>query len=627
MNKIARSRAIIACIALVCCFTGFSFRLVHVQVDQHEKYERLAAEMHVKKQPIIARRGVIRDANGELLVGNEPLNTIVADGSVIASGKVTPGEIAELLADVLKIQRSKLEEKLDTSRKYVVLKKSLTETEAAIINQRMADFQTRTKKPVRGIFFEPDSRRVYPNQEALCHVLGFMGQQWTKAGGVEEITRAGVQGVECTMDRWLSGHDGFRYIERDRTGKEIVPYRGQERLARDGYNVRLTIDMRLQHIVETELDALFKQYRPEFTTAILMEPKTGRILAMANRPCFDPNLLSQGKAEEIKPEQMKNCAVINIVEPGSVFKIVPVSAALNEKLVDLGTSINCEGGRWLYGGKVLKDHGHGDHPNLSVFDVVVKSSNIGSAKLAMKVGEQRFYEYVRSFGFGERTGINLPGEQPGIVHSPKSSGWNKLTIARMPMGQGVCVTPIQMVSAMSAVANGGKLMMPQIVDAVVDSDGKSIVDFAPVQIRQVVSPDITAKVRSALKDVVSKRGTAFAATIPGYSAGGKTGTAQIAKPHGGGYYDNRFVTSFVGFFPADDPQVVCLVMVNDAKVSESQNYGGTVAGPAFAHIGEQAAHYLNIPSDMPPAPQAVAKLTKSDQLPKANATQSPSLQN
>lgn len=616
MNKTARVRAIFACFGLVCCFTVFSARLVYLQVNQHEKYSRLAADLHVKKRPITARRGEILDVNGELLAANEPLNTVIADGSVINfpanAAKVPPSEVAAELADLLQMSPAELEKKIKTKRKYVVLRKTVTESETAAINDRIESYRRRTKKSIKGIFFEPDSRRVYPSNETLCHVLGFMGEKRTTSNGVEETERMGVEGVERSMDKWLRGYDGFRYIEHDLNGREIVPYRGQERSARDGYNVRLTIDMRLQHIVETELEALYKQYKPEFTTAIMMDPKTGRILAMANRPCFDPNDLAKGKADQIKPEQMKNCAVINTVEPGSVFKIVPVSGAINDKLVDLDTVINCEQGRYLYGGKILKDHGHGDHPDMTVFNVVAKSSNIGSAKLGMRLGDQRFYEYVRSFGFGERTGINLPGEVSGIIHSPKSAGWSVLSIARMPIGQGVGVTPIQMVSAMSAVANGGHLMIPQIVDSVVDGAGNPIVNFDPVQIRQVVSAETTAKVRTALQEVISKRGTAIAATIPGYSAGGKTGTAQIAKPRGGGYYDNRFVTSFVGFFPVNDPQVVCLVMVYDAKVSENQNYGGTVAGPAFSKIGVQTAHYLNIPPDMEPAPEAVAKITKSD---------------
>lgn len=612
MNRSAKVRAIFVCFGLVCAFTGFSARLVYIQVNQHEKFERMAAEKHGRKQIIAARRGMIRDINGELLAANEPLNNVIVDGKVVSQwGKVKPAEIASVLSGVLKIPAAQLAEKIDTKRQYVILKKGLSETEAALLTQKMDEFQARTKRAIRGVFFEPDSRRVYPNGDSLCHVLGFVGERRTTFAGVEESERVGVEGVERSMDKWLRGYDGFRFIEIARTGREIVPYRGQERPSRDGYNVKLTVDMHLQHIVETELDALFKQYRPEFCSAIMMEPKTGRILAMANRPAYDPNDLYKGLGEKIKAEAMKNAAVINVVEPGSIFKIVPVSAALNDKLVDLDTMIGCEGGRFFYGGKILKDHGHGDHPDLSVFDVVVKSSNIGCAKLGLKLGEQRFYEYVRKFGFGERTGVNLPGEVPGIVHSPKSAGWNVLTITRMPMGQGICVTPVQMIAAMSSIANGGRLMIPQIIDSVTDDDGKTIVDYTPMQLRQVVSEETALKLRSALKDVVSKRGTAAGAAIPGYTAGGKTGTANIAKPNGGGYYDNRYVTSFVGFFPAEDPQVVCLVMAYDPKAPENLTYGGLVAGPSFSRIGEQTAHYLNIPPDVQPAPEAIANLART----------------
>jgi len=579
MNANARVRAFLACFGLIACFVGFGWRLVHIQVFEYEKYAAMAAQKHVRKQVIHAGRGEIRDVNGDLLAANEPLYTLIADGSIIAheTSKVPPGDIADMLAKVLRIDRSQLLPKLDTESKYKVLKRSLTEAETAAVFQSFKDYQALTGSPVRGIYTEPESRRVYPNNEVLCHVLGFVAEE--------------NEGIERSMDKWMRGNNGFRYIERDRTGKEIVPYRGQERSARDGYNVRLTINMRIQHIVEAELEELFRQYKPEFATAILMDPKTGRILAMANRPCFNPNDLGRSK-----PVERKNCAVLNIVEPGSIFKIVPVSAALSDKIVGLDTMINVEGGYWVYGGKPLRDSGRGSS-SLSVFDCVVKSSNIGTAKLAMRLGDQRFFEYVRAFGFGELTGINLPGEERGIVHSPKSAGWNVLTITRMPMGQGICVTPLQMTVAMCAIANGGKLMRPQIIDAVVDNAGKTIVNYDPLEIREVVSAKAAAQLRAALKDVVSKRGTAYAATIPGYSCGGKTGTAHIAKPNGGGYYDNRFITSFVGFFPADDPQVVCLVMAYNPKAPENLTYGGLVAAPVFSRIGEQTAHYLNIPPD------------------------------
>ena len=306
---------------------------------------------------------------------------------------------------------------------------------------------------------------------------------------------------------------------------------------------------------------------------------------------------------------MKNCAVINMVEPGSTFKIVTAAAAINEKLVNLDTMIFCENGRFNFAGKILKDHGHG-FADLSVADILVHSSNIGAAKLAMKLGEQRFYEYIRSFGFGERTGINLPGEISGIVHPPYK--WSKISISRIPMGQGVGVTPIQMISAVSAVCNNGKLMLPQIIDSVVDNDGNTVINYPPVCVRQVVDPETTDKVRSALVDVVSNRGTAKAAEVLGYSVGGKTGTAQKVKPTGG-YYETKYVCSFIGFLPVKDPQFVCLVMVDDPKTSPEDMYGGTVAAPVFSKIAEKTAHYLNIPHDVLPSPSPAIKLTQADQ--------------
>lgn len=587
MNRGAKERVLIACFGLALCFTGFSYRLIILQVARHDHYTELAAQKHVNKQPLYPQRGTVQDAHGEILADNEPLRTLVADGTLITN----PAKVAAAIADLLEMDPADLQEKITTPRRYLIVKNELSESTATEIAKRLE------QQKLKGIYFEPDSRRVYPNGPMLCHVVGFTNHE-----------HSGVQGIESTMDLYLRGHEGFRYIERDRTGKELVPYRGQERPARDGYNVRLSVDMGLQNIVETELDAAFKQYRPEVAIAIMMEPKTGRILAMANRPCFDPNHPADGK-----PEQMKNCAIINMVEPGSTFKIVTAAGALNDKLVTLDTMIGCENGHFSYAGKILHDHGHGDHPDLCVADVLVKSSNIGAAKIAMKLGDQRFYEYIRSFGFGERTGLNLPGEISGIIHPPYK--WSKISITRIPMGQGVGVTPIQMAAAMGAIANGGKLMMPQIVDAVVDNSGNPIVTYPPIMVRQVVAQETTDKVKSALKDVVSKRGTANLAAVPGFSVAGKTGTAEKPDPHGG-YYSSRYVTSFIGFMPVEDPQFVCLVMLDDPHASPENLYGGTIAAPVFSRIGEKAARYLNLqpnpdllnPSDQDPA----IKLTKSD---------------
>jgi len=387
------------------------------------------------------------------------------------------------------------------------------------------------------------------------------------------------------MDEYLRGQDGFRYIEHNRAGQEIVLYRGQERPPRDGYQVHLTVDLNLQNIVENEIDAAMREYTPQKATIILMRPRTGEILALANRPSFDVNQRAQ-----TKPEQMKNRAIIDMMEPGSTFKIVTVAAALNEHKVGLDSVIFCEKGLWKFGGTAL--HDHASYQDLSVKDILVKSSNIGAAKLAVSLGDQKFYEYIRRFGFGERTGIELPGEIPGLVRPPRS--WSKISITHIPMGHEIGVTPLQMTMAMAAIANGGRLMMPRIVKSVTTADGKTVSSLSPVLQRQVISPATARQIGEALRGVVSDRGTAAAAAVPGFTIAGKTGTAQKVDPHGG-YEKGHYVVSFAGYLPADHPEFVGLVMLDDAHTSRPElNYGGLVAGPIFSRIAEKAARYLDL---------------------------------
>jgi cell division protein FtsI (penicillin-binding protein 3)/stage V sporulation protein D (sporulation-specific penicillin-binding protein) len=330
-----------------------------------------------------------------------------------------------------------------------------------------------------------------------------------------------------------------------------------------------------------------REYTPEKATIILMRPQTGEILALANRPNFDLNLRA-----EAKPEQMKNRAIIDMMEPGSTFKIVTAAAALNESKVRLDTMIFCENGVWNVGGRPLHDHGHKGYGDLSVQDILVHSSNIGAAKMACMLGEMKFYEYIRRFGFGDRTGIELPGEIRGMVHPPRS--WSKISITRIPMGQEVGVTPLQMIVAMATIANGGKLVQPRIVKSIVDDQGNAISTLQPTIVRQVVSPQVASEIAFALRGVVSKRGTAVEAAVPGYTISGKTGTAQKAAP-GGGYEKDKYVVSFSGFLPSENPAFVGLVVLDDAHTKDPNlNYGGTVAGPIFSRVAEQAARYLDL---------------------------------
>ncbi|HMG06068.1 MAG TPA: penicillin-binding protein 2 [Chthoniobacterales bacterium] len=560
----SRIRCALVCLAFAALFSAFSFRLVYLQMSKHDEYAGLAAEKHVYKQAIFAERGEIFDANNEVLAHNTPVETVVADATHLNNREA----IIPLLRDALDIPADELSGKLQGDRRYIVLKREVSANDAAALKEKLR------AQNLRGIYFERDSTRIYPNGSMLCHVIGFT-----------DFEHHGIQGVESSMEEYLHGQDGYRYIEHNRAGQEMVLYRGQERTPRNGYQVHLTVDLNLQNIVENEIDAAMREYRPQKATIILMRPQTGEILAMANRPAFDLN-----ERSEAKPEQMKNRAIIDMMEPGSTFKIVTAAAALNEHKVRPDTTIFCENGLWNFGGRPL--HDHKAYGELSVQDILVKSSNIGAAKLALSVGEQKFYEYIRRFGFGERTGIELPGEISGVIRPPQS--WSKISITRIPMGHEVGVTPLQMTLAMATIANGGKLVTPRIVKSITTEEGKTVSTFSPVVLRQVITPETAAQIGKALRGVVSDRGTAAAAAVPGFTISGKTGTAQKVDPRGG-YEQGKYVVSFTGYLPSDHPEFVGLVVLDDAHTSKPElNYGGLVAGPIFSRIAEKAARYLDL---------------------------------
>src|SRR3954467_5083241 len=564
MNPNSRTRCTLVCAAFIGLFSIFSFRLIYLQAIKHDEYAGLAAETHVHQQIIHAERGMILDANNEVLAHNIPVETVVADATHLTDVQAT----VKLLNAELEVPSQELAEKLNTGRRYIIIKREVPAARANALREKLRAGN------LRGIYFEHDATRIYPNGSMLCHVIGFT-----------DFDHHGIQGVEASMEEYLHGQDGYRFIEHNRPGQEIVLYRGQERGPRRGSQGRLTSDLNLQNIVENQIDAAVREYNPQKATIILRRPQTGEILAMANRPNYDLNLRS-----EAKPEQMKNRAIIDMMEPGSTFKIVTAAAALNEHKVRPDTTIFCENGVWNFGGRPL--HDHKAYADLSVQDILIKSSNIGAAKLALSVGEQKFYEYIRRFGFGERTGVELPGEIPGVIRPPQS--WSKISITRIPMGHEVGVTPLQMTVAMATIANGGKLITPRIVKSITTEEGKTITTFTPTVLRQVISPETAAQVGTALRGVVSDRGTAAAAAVPGFSISGKTGTAQKVDPKGG-YEHGKYVVSFSGYLPADHPEFIGLVVLDDAQTSKPElNYGGLVAGPIFSKIAEKAARYLDL---------------------------------
>jgi cell division protein FtsI/penicillin-binding protein 2 len=579
MSSCVHRRAFLICGLMALVFTGFSARLIHLQITKHEEYTALAAAKHSIRLEVPARRGMILDRNGEILASSIPVRKVVIDGSHVKN----PAALAALAAPYLDLPEETLRQELTTDSKYKVLMPRLTEEKAIALGKAMQ------KNELRGLYFPQGSIRTYPNGAMLSHVLGFLSRK-----DPHDEHLVGVEGVERHFEEVLRGKDGFRHIEHDRTGREIVIYRGQEQPAQNGMSVQLTIDMGLQAILEDELDNTFRDSKPASVVGVIVEPQTGEILAMATRPNFDLNDINSAA-----PEGMKNRAIMDMLEPGSIFKIVVASAALSENIVNDRSLIYCENGRFSYGGRILHDH-HG-YGKLNLHDILMKSSNIGSAKLGLMLGDEKFYEYVRRFGFGERTGVDLPGEIRGLVQPP--ARWDKLTITRMPMGHAIAVTPLQATMAMAVIANGGNLMRPGILKAVRDADKNIVQEGKPEVIRRVIPEESARFVSNALTSVVSDRGTAILASVNGYAVAGKTGTAQKLNPSGG-YYDSRYVVSFVGYLPAEDPRFVCLIMVDDAKLSASLNYGGLVAAPVFSRVAEKAARYL----DLMPAQRAVPVL-------------------
>lgn len=576
--KNLQNRAIFVCVFLVTILSVYSARLIQIQVVDHETYAARANAKHIVKKPVYAQRGRIVDINHEILADNVAVKTVYADAShILVSDKDEDGrdlarvkKISEIVARHLNEPIEEIERKILTRRLYSVLKHGVDEIAAHALQSELRE------NGLRGIYFNEDFRRVYPNGNMLCHVLGWLDHE-----------KKGLTGIEKSMEGFLRQRDGYRFTERDRTGKEIVVYRGYERPAHEGYTVQTTVNLGLQAIVEEELQEACEKLKPEGATIIMMNPHTGGIMAMASWPMFDNN-----DANNAPSEVTKNHAVLAMLEPGSTFKIVAMGAALEEGLVTDQTRIFCEGGRFAYGGKILKDH----HPygSLSVHEIMVKSSNIGVAKLALQMGEQRFHDYVRRFGFGDRTGIDLPGEIPGRVNPP--GGADKLAITRVPMGQAIGVTPIQLCTAMSVIANGGNLMMPQVIANIIANDGRVVTQYQPVLVRRVISQESALKVTAALKDVVGKKGTAPLAIVPGFAVAGKTGTAQKAGPKGG-YMSGKYIVSFCGFMPADNPAFVVYVLIDDAKPGSTPNYGGTIAAPIFANVARRAARILDLQPD------------------------------
>jgi cell division protein FtsI/penicillin-binding protein 2 len=567
------ARLWVVCFAVVVLFIGVGARLVDLQVLQAD---RLASEVErVRKgfQTIKARRGEIRDSNGSVLATSRTLFDVGVDPHLVRTedeGKA--GELARVLnlseAVVLAAFRRKVEPTADKLGTRPVRWTKLAEA----VDERTYD--QALALAIKGVYGNRQFRRAYPGGALAAHIIGFVNHEGTAAMGIEQY-----------LDFYLTGQDGWREIERDGRKHELAQFRAREVAPADGYNVILSIDSFVQHCIETEMRAIARKFDPIGATIIVSDPRDGFILGMANYPTFDLNNFNKSDLAS-----QRNRAVTDIFEPGSTFKIVPASAALNEGLVTPETEIDCGSSDVSLFGRTLQlPRDTHDYGMLTVEKVVTKSSNRGAARLGLRLGAERLYDYAAAFGFGERAGFSLSGEVSGMLHPVNK--WDGLTITRLPMGHAIGATPLQVHSAMAAIANDGVLMRPQVVRRVIDRDGATVFEYPSMARRRVVRSETAQTMARLLKGVAGEGGTAPLAAIPGFEVAGKTGTTQ--KIINNRYSNQHHVGSFVGFLPASRPRLVISVIIDDARLNGTA-YGATVAGPSFKNIAEQLIQYLGI---------------------------------
>jgi cell division protein FtsI/penicillin-binding protein 2 len=545
-------------------------------------YEEASAEAGWNELDEAARRRRISGLRGDIL-NRESAETIVRKHLAYAVG---------VLARPLGMRREELRAKIETSKgKWVPIAKELPEDVADNLREAV------DKHWIQGFEFQNSIKRWYTAPNLATHLIGFTGEvEETNDEGKTETRVVGRFGVEASMEEYLVGRDGWREHCRDARGL-VVPGTSSSLLPpRAGLNVQLTIDMGLQAIVEEEMDACLAEFESVRGAVVLMDPKTGEILAMASRPHFDLN------HKQNVAENGFNFAIQAIYEPGSTFKIVSTGGVLNEGLATPQTSVFCHNGKYSEGKIQVPDH----HPygSLTLEGVLIKSSNIGAYKFARQLGAKRFYDYAQRWGFGRKTGVLLSGESSGIARNTN----NAVDFSRASYGYALNVTPLQMACAYSVIGGDGKLLKPRIIKSLVANDGTVVETYPPEVVAEVIKPETAGKMREALRKVTEPGGTATLAAVPGYKVAGKTGTAKRHNPNGPGYLANSYTVSFAGMLPANDPAFVGIVVIDDPRTTKVTRYGGTIAAPAFGRIAARAAAYLNLkPTEPLPTPLADAK--------------------
>jgi cell division protein FtsI/penicillin-binding protein 2 len=550
-------------------------RLVYLQAIKHDEYSQIANGNRKSSLTLSARRGNILDSRGNPLAVTQPRIELGADPQLIEEEDYSKFiDLARLIG----ADPSALKEKL--TRKTRIIEGENGRKIRPVRWVKLADsideevYLNVKKLDIPGVYGNRNYTRMYPGGHLASHVLGFLQKDGSP-----------VTGVERYMDYYLSGQDGWKETERDGRRRELLQFETENVSPQDGLNVQLTLDLFIQNLIEEQIEIIGEEYTPNSASIIVSEPNTGYILGMANYPDFDLN--HYGKA---KMDTMRNRAITDIIEPGSTFKLIPISAALNEKIVTAENTFDCNIRSVSYRGRTLKlPSDHRNYGELTLGGILKKSSNRGAAFIGIRLGEKALYEYARAFGYGQKTGIGLTGEVRGIVHSVDK--WDSLTITRFPIGYAVGATPLQIHNSMATVANYGILMQPQIIHKIIDDEGKAVVSFRPKAKRRVISVDTAKKMGVMLTGVVTPEGTARRASLDGFNISGKTGTTR--KIINGAYTSDKHTASFTGYFPTHRPRVVISVFVDEPKL-DGPGYGGRVAAPVFRNIASELVKHLGI---------------------------------
>ncbi|MDD5252295.1 MAG: penicillin-binding transpeptidase domain-containing protein [Candidatus Omnitrophota bacterium] len=529
-------------------------RLLFIQIFRSSYLTSIAKKQHNQFVELEPRRGTIYDCNLKAQAFNLSMDSLYAEANTIKDRDKE--NIIEKLLPILGVDRAYLRDRLYRKKSFIWLARKLPPEKSEAIKALK----------LKGLGFMKETKRIYPNSYLASHIIGFSG-----------MDNVGLEGIERDFNKYLKGTAGWAIFLRDARQKKLDIWEKMV-LPVDGQDLVLTIDEVIQYIAERELDKAFKTFHAKGASIIVMDPHTGRILAMASRPSYDLNDYSSANKDS-----MRNRSICDLFEPGSVFKIVTASAALEEKKITEEDKIFCENGSYKVGGHIL--HDHRSHGVLTFREVIEESSNIGTVKVAQLLGADTVYKYLKDFGFGSKLGIDLSGEISGMIKPPRA--WSKTSISAIPIGQEVGVTALQLASAISVIANGGQLMKPYVIDSVRDEQGRIIKQNKPVLIRKVISVDTAMRIKKILTGAVEE-GTGKLAKVSGFSAAGKTGTAQKLEPNGA-YSHSKFVASFIGFAPAEDPLLAIVVTVDEPH---PYYFGGVVAAPVFQKVAGDAIRYI-----------------------------------